>query len=153
MNCSKACPKASTREGNRRTEKALVDRQLDPMIDHLGFLSRTTSARKPHEKALEPPGYVLVMEVRQENAIAGRGLGIDGKPTSDCGEGGLNRAMHVAIAAKSRSASTRSIALRAAGARDNGAPGLRPQYHPNYYGAFVLDPDGHNIEAACHAPA
>ncbi len=41
----------------------------------------------------------------------------------------------------------------AAGGRDNGAPGLRPQYHPNYYGAFVLDPDGHNIEAVCHQPS
>jgi len=40
----------------------------------------------------------------------------------------------------------------AAGGKDNGAPGLRPQYHPNYYGAFVLDPDGHNIEAVCHTP-
>ena len=44
-------------------------------------------------------------------------------------------------------------AALAAGGRDNGAPGLRPQYHPNYYGAFVLDPDGHNVEAVCHAPA
>jgi len=41
-------------------------------------------------------------------------------------------------------------AAMAAGGRDNGAPGLRPHYHPNYYGAFVLDPDGHNIEAVCH---
>jgi catechol 2,3-dioxygenase-like lactoylglutathione lyase family enzyme len=41
-------------------------------------------------------------------------------------------------------------AALAAGARDNGAPGLRPHYHANYYGAFVLDPDGHNIEAVCH---
>ena len=40
----------------------------------------------------------------------------------------------------------------AAGGKDNGAPGLRPHYHANYYGAFVLDPDGHNIEAVCHAP-
>lgn len=40
----------------------------------------------------------------------------------------------------------------AAGGRDNGAPGIRPHYHPDYYGAFVLDPDGHNIEAVCHAP-
>ena len=38
------------------------------------------------------------------------------------------------------------------GAKDNGAPGIRAHYHPNYYGAFVLDPDGHNIEAVCHAP-
>ena len=50
--------------------------------------------------------------------------------------------------------STRSTPRRiAAGGRDNGAPGLRPHYHPDYYGAFVLDPDGHNIEAVCHAPA
>ena len=40
----------------------------------------------------------------------------------------------------------------AAGGRDNGAPGIRAHYHPNYYGAFVLDPDGHNIEAVCHTP-
>ena len=44
-------------------------------------------------------------------------------------------------------------AALAAGGRDNGAPGLRPQYHVHYYGAFVLDPDRHNIEAVCHAPA
>ncbi len=44
-------------------------------------------------------------------------------------------------------------AALAAGGRDNGAPGLRTQYHPNYYGAFVLDPDGHNIEAVCHQPS
>jgi hypothetical protein len=43
-------------------------------------------------------------------------------------------------------------AALAAGGRDNGAPGLRPKYHPSYYGAFVFDPDGHNIEAVCHAP-
>ena len=44
-------------------------------------------------------------------------------------------------------------AALAAGGSDNGGPGVRPHYHPNYYGAFVLDPDGHNIEAVCHAPA
>jgi len=43
-------------------------------------------------------------------------------------------------------------AALAAGGRDDGPPGLRPQYHPAYYGAFVLDPDGHRIEAVCHAP-
>jgi catechol 2,3-dioxygenase-like lactoylglutathione lyase family enzyme len=61
--------------------------------------------------------------------------------------------IHVAFAAKDR-AEVRAFytAALAAGGRDNGAPGLRPQYHPDYYGAFVLDPDGHNIEAVCHAP-
>lgn len=46
---------------------------------------------------------------------------------------------------------SQALAAIAAGGRDNGAPGLRPHYHPNYYGAFVLDPDGHNIEAVCHS--
>ena len=46
----------------------------------------------------------------------------------------------------------RLLDQRGVGARDNGAPGIRAHYHPNYYGAFVLDPDGHNIEAVCHAP-
>jgi catechol 2,3-dioxygenase-like lactoylglutathione lyase family enzyme len=67
---------------------------------------------------------------------------------------GSRGTLHVAIAADDR----RTVgafyrAALAAGGRDNGAPGLRPQYHPNYYGAFVLDPDGHNVEAVCHAPA
>ena len=61
--------------------------------------------------------------------------------------------MQVAIVAKDRASvdAFHREALAASG-KDNGAPGLRPQYHPNYYGAFVLDPDGHNIEAVCHMP-
>lgn len=127
------------------------------MIDHLGFpVSDYQRSKAFYEKALAPLGYVLVMEVQQdERDSPAAGFGIDGKPAFWIGgEGGLNRAMHVAIAAKSRSAVDAFYrAAIAAGARDNGAPGLRPQYHPNYYGAFVLDPDGHNIEAVCHAPA
>ena len=62
--------------------------------------------------------------------------------------------MHVAIAANDRrTVDAFHRAGLAAGGKDNGAPGLRPHYHPNYYGAFVLDPDGHNVEAVCHAPA
>jgi catechol 2,3-dioxygenase-like lactoylglutathione lyase family enzyme len=61
---------------------------------------------------------------------------------------------HLAFAAKDRPAvDAFHAAALAAGGRDNGAPGLRPQYHPNYYGAFVFDPDGHKIEACCHLPA
>jgi len=61
---------------------------------------------------------------------------------------------HIAIVAKDRSTvDAFYCAALAAGGRDNGPPGLRAHYHPNYYGAFVLDPDGHNIEAVCHAPA
>ena len=62
--------------------------------------------------------------------------------------------VHIAFNADSRAAVDAFYrAAIAAGGKDNGAPGLRPHYHPNYYAAFVLDPDGHNIEAVCHAPA
>ena len=62
--------------------------------------------------------------------------------------------VHFAFMAKDRAAvdAFHAAALKAGG-KDNGAPGLRPHYHANYYGAFVLDPDGHNIEAVCHLPA
>ena len=61
---------------------------------------------------------------------------------------------HIAFAAGDRgSVDAFHAAALAAGGRDNGAPGLRPQYHAHYYGAFILDPDGHNIEAVCHRPA
>jgi catechol 2,3-dioxygenase-like lactoylglutathione lyase family enzyme len=60
---------------------------------------------------------------------------------------------HIAFIAADRATVDRfHAAALAAGGRDNGAPGLRPHYHPDYYGAFVLDPDGHNIEAVCHDP-
>ena len=61
--------------------------------------------------------------------------------------------IHIAFRVSSRAAVDAFYeAAIAAGGRDNGPPGLRPQYHPNYYGAYVLDPDGHNIEAVCHDP-
>ena len=96
------------------------------------------------------------MEVQQnEHDAKACGFGADGKPDFWIGgEGGLN--------GRCTSRSPRRTAPRvdafyqaamAAGAKDNGAPGIRAHYHPNYYGAFVLDPDGHNIEAVCHAPA
>jgi catechol 2,3-dioxygenase-like lactoylglutathione lyase family enzyme len=60
---------------------------------------------------------------------------------------------HIAFTAQDRTVVDRFHAEAiAAGGRDNGAPGIRRNYHPSYYGAFVLDPDGHNIEAVCHAP-
>ena len=66
----------------------------------------------------------------------------------DAGDGSK---VHLAFQAKDRDMVDKVYAAAlAAGGRDNGAPGLRPQYHPHYYGAFVLDPDGHNIEAVCH---
>jgi catechol 2,3-dioxygenase-like lactoylglutathione lyase family enzyme len=127
------------------------------MIDHVGFpVSDYAQSKAFYEKALAPLGYTLMMEVRQnEHDCEACGFGKDGKPDFWIGgEGGLGRAMHIAVMADSR-ASVDSFykAALAAGGRDNGAPGLRPHYHPNYYGAFVLDPDGHNIEAVCHKPA
>jgi catechol 2,3-dioxygenase-like lactoylglutathione lyase family enzyme len=102
-----------------------------------------------------PLGYSLVMEVQQdENDSPAAGFGANGKPDFWIGgEGGLERPLHVAFAAEDRATvDTFYRAPLAAGAKDNGGPGLRPHYHPNYYGAFVLDPDGHNIEAVCHKP-
>ena len=128
------------------------------MIDHIGFpVSDYPHSKAFYESALAPLGYSLVMEVTQEQTghDPAAGFGANGKPDFWIGgEGGLKGTLHVAIAADDRGTVDAFYrAALAAGGRDNGAPGLRPQYHPNYYGAFVLDPDGHNVEAVCHAPA
>jgi catechol 2,3-dioxygenase-like lactoylglutathione lyase family enzyme len=124
------------------------------MLDHVGFpVSDYARSKDFYEKALAPLGYVLVMEVQQDQDDApAAGFGANNKPNFWIGgEGGLNKTIHIAIAAKDRAAVDAFYrAAIAAGGRDNGAPGLRPHYHPNYYGAFVFDPDGHNIEAVCH---
>src|SRR6476659_10113553 len=126
------------------------------MIDHLGFsVSDYERSKRFYLAALAPLGYTLVMEVRQsEHDAPAAGFGAGGKPDFWIGgEGALNKPLHIAIAAKDRAAVDAFYqAALAAGAEDNGAPGLRPHYHANYYGAFVRDPDGHNIEAVCHAP-
>jgi catechol 2,3-dioxygenase-like lactoylglutathione lyase family enzyme len=129
------------------------------MIDHVGFpVSDYARSKAFYERALAPLGYVLVMEVGGEHTESGAsaaGFGADGKPDFWIGgEGGLGKPMHIAIAAASRAmVDAFHAAALAAGGKDNGAPGLRPHYHPHYYGAFVLDPDGHNIEAVSHTPA
>jgi catechol 2,3-dioxygenase-like lactoylglutathione lyase family enzyme len=129
----------------------------ETMIDHVGFsVSDYPRAKAFYQKALEPLGYGLIMEVQQDaNDSPAAGFGANGKPDFWIGgEGALNKPVHIAIAAKDRvSVDAFHKAALAAGAKDNGAPGIREHYHPNYYGAFVLDPDGHNIEAVCRAPA
>jgi catechol 2,3-dioxygenase-like lactoylglutathione lyase family enzyme len=125
------------------------------MIDHIGFpVSDYARSKAFYEKALAPLGYTLIMEVQQhENDSPAAGFGAARKPDFWIGgEGGLNHALHIAIAVKDRATvDAFYTAALAAGGKDNGAPGIRTHYHPNYYGAFVLDPDGHNIEAVCHA--
>jgi catechol 2,3-dioxygenase-like lactoylglutathione lyase family enzyme len=127
------------------------------MIDHIGFpVADYARSKAFYTKVLAPLGFSLIMEVRQDRSDnPAAGFGADGKPDFWIGgEGGLNRPLHVAITARTRAAVDAFYrAALAAGGSDNGVPGLRPQYHANYYGAFVLDPDGHNVEAVCHAPA
>jgi catechol 2,3-dioxygenase-like lactoylglutathione lyase family enzyme len=127
------------------------------MIDHVGFpVSDYAKSKAFYERALAPLGYGVVMEVgNNEMGAPAAGFGIGGNPDFWIGgEGDVGNPVHVAIVAKDRAVvDAFHQAALAAGGRDNGAPGLRPHYHPNYYAAFVLDPDGHNIEAVCHLPA
>ena len=126
------------------------------MIDHIGFsVSDYARAKTFYEKALAPLGYTLVMEVTApESGEPAAGFGSGGKPDFWIGgEGKLEKPVHIAILARDRpTVDAFHRAALAAGGRDNGPPGLRPHYHASYYAAFVLDPDGHNIEAVCHAP-
>ena len=131
------------------------------MIDHIGFpVADFARSRAFYQAALAPLGITVVMEVAAEETggEAHAGFGANGKPFFWIGSGGGlsgvgHGHLHVCFTAADRAAVDAFYAAAlAAGARDNGAPGLRPHYHPNYYGAFVLDPDGHNIEAVCHMP-
>jgi catechol 2,3-dioxygenase-like lactoylglutathione lyase family enzyme len=123
------------------------------MIDHIGItVSNYEDSKAFYRAALAPLGYELIMEIKEAGPHAGFGQG--GKPDFWIGAGGRTAPkVHVAFRAKDR-ATVHSFheAALAAGAQDNGPPGLREIYHPSYYGAFVLDPDGHNIEAVCHDP-
>ena len=127
------------------------------MLDHVGFsVSDFAHAKAFYERALAPLVYRLVMEtIAQQTGKLAAGFGANGKPDFWIGgEGQLEKPVHIALLAKDRATVDEFYrAALAAGGRDNGSPGLRPHYHPNYYSAFVLDPDGHNIEAVCHTPA
>jgi catechol 2,3-dioxygenase-like lactoylglutathione lyase family enzyme len=118
-------------------------------IDHIGFtVSDFPKSKAFYLAALAPLGMSIVEE--------GEGwalLGTDGRPEFWLGGGSAPGAIHFAFIAKTRE-QVRAFhaAALTAGGRDNGAPGIRGHYHPNYYGAFVFDPDGHNLEAVCHQP-
>lgn len=126
------------------------------IIDHIGLgVGDYDKAKEFYSAALKPLGLTLLMEVVQQDGINkacgfgrahdyGFWIGSEGKTTPPA---------HLAFLAQSRAeVDAFHGAALANGGRDNGAPGLRPHYHPNYYAAFVFDLDGHNIEAVCHKP-
>lgn len=133
------------------------------MLDHVSIrVLDYDRSKKFYEAALAPLGYTLAMEtgsgagfrrdhipnfwVKQGKAIC-VAEGVDPQELAGCG----GAAVHIAFASVDRGAVDAFYrAALAAGGQDNGAPSLRPEYHSNYYGAFVLDPDGYNIEAVCH---
>lgn len=114
-------------------------------------------SRNFYEKALAPLGYQVMTEIPKEftdNKVV-LGLGVPPKPDFWMVEGQPNTPrLHVAFRAETREEVDQFYkAALAAGGKDNGAPGIRAHYHKDYYGAFVYDPDGHNIEAVCHKPS
>lgn len=125
------------------------------MIDHTGLnVSEYKKSIAFYLAALGPIGYKMIMEFPQEGSSYPNVAGIGEPPKPDFWivEGQPNKPeLHIAFRASTRSQVDQFYeAAIKAGGRDNGPPGLRPHYHPNYYGAFVLDPDGHNIEVVCH---
>jgi catechol 2,3-dioxygenase-like lactoylglutathione lyase family enzyme len=138
------------------------------MIDHMTFrVSDMARSRVFYATALAPLGYAPCFEERfDDTLIVGLGQADPNKTgaaridtwlmqgPSQHGGPSVTRGCHLCWTAPDRAAvDAFHAAALAAGGTDNGAPGLRPHYHAHYYGAFVLDPDGNNIEAVCHAPA
>jgi predicted lactoylglutathione lyase len=125
------------------------------MFDHVGIpVSDLTKAKSFYMNVLKPLGFGLIIEVasKETGGDSHAGFGAGKRPQFWIGTGApLKGRAHFAFEAKSREA-VRSFydAAIKAGGRDNGAPGLRPHYHENYFGAFVIDPDGHFLEAVCH---
>jgi catechol 2,3-dioxygenase-like lactoylglutathione lyase family enzyme len=145
-------PAMNTRPARRRTPHLpTTPDQGGLVIDHVGLgVSDLNRSRAFFERALAPLGYRLLIE--RDGSL---GFGRDGKPDLFVH---VNRPVsgptHVAVASPDRATvDAFHAAGLAAGGRDNGPPGLRPHYHRHYYGAFVLDPDGNNLEAVCHRPS
>jgi catechol 2,3-dioxygenase-like lactoylglutathione lyase family enzyme len=126
------------------------------MIDHITFgISDYDRSVKFYDQAFAPLGVRRLFEVPLDHTdgvrVAGYG---DTSPWFWIAEERATSGMlHIALTAPDREHVDAFYAAAInAGGSDNGAPGLRPHYHPHYYGAYVLDPDGHNIEAVCHTP-
>ena len=126
------------------------------MIDHTGLaVSDFAKSKEWYARALAPLGYKVMMEFPAEQAGGQPAAGLgDIKPDFWLAGGGpTSPHIHIAFAVKSRALVDAFYkAALAAGGRDNGPPGIRAHYHADYYGAFVLDPDGHNVEVVCHYP-
>ena len=123
------------------------------MFDHVKFgVSDFAASKAFFLKALAPIGIAVVSEGSPAYGVE---LSADGKTSLCLFQTGEKPAhLHLAFVAERRQqVDAFHRAALAAGAKDNGAPGLRPHYHANYYAAFVIGPDGHNIEVVCHAPA
>jgi catechol 2,3-dioxygenase-like lactoylglutathione lyase family enzyme len=120
------------------------------MFDHVGFGVTDYAASKAFFlKALQPLGVAIAME-----GPYGVGMGQNAKPSLWMYQSDEKPAhLHIAFAAQNRQQVDEFYrAALEAGGKDNGAPGLRPHYHASYYAAFVIGPDGHNVEAVCHKP-
>jgi catechol 2,3-dioxygenase-like lactoylglutathione lyase family enzyme len=122
------------------------------MLDHLGInVSDYDRSRDFYEPALAPLGFALLMEPAPRTG----GFGREGKPSfwiTDQRQP-TSENVHVAFTARDRAAvDAFHAAALDAGGTDNGGPGIRELYHPTYYGAYVLDPEGNNVEAVCHTP-
>ena len=121
------------------------------MFDHVVFGVRDYEASKAfYLKALAPLGVAVLQEgpLGVEMAAAGQSSSLCLFPTQE-----KPAHLHLAFVAESRGqVDAFHRAALAAGGKDNGAPGLRPQYHAHYYAAFTIDPDGHNVEMVCHRP-
>ncbi|MGH7864370.1 MAG: VOC family protein [Candidatus Binataceae bacterium] len=118
------------------------------MLDHIGLkVTNLAASKRFYTAALAPLGYNVQYE--GDGAL---GFGTKGAPAFWLGQGEQHGFAHIAFSAKDRAAvNAFHAAALPVGGKDNGAPGVRPDYHANYYAAFVTDPDGNNVEAVCHS--
>jgi len=127
------------------------------MLDHVSLgVTELERSRRFYDAVLRPLGLVRIVDFQQRGsdygAMAGS-LGVEFTVTIETSDAKPSRGMHLCFRAPDRAA-VRAFhaAALVSGGRNDGDPGLWPQYHPDYFAAFALDPDGHRIEAVCHAP-
>ena len=127
------------------------------MIDHVSVgVSDLEQSRKFYDAVLRPLGIVRIVDFEQRGSDYGTmpgSLGVEFTITVEAGDSLPSRGMHLCFRAHDRVAvQAFHAAALVTGGRSDGEPGLRPQYHPDYFAAFVIDPDEHRVEAVCHAP-